>query len=305
MISTLLVANRGEIARRVIRGARTLGIRTVAIYSEPDADAPHVAEADRAVALRGSTATETYLDVAQVLAAARATGADAVHPGYGFLSENAGFARACAGAGLTWVGPDPASIEAMGVKHTAKALAREAGVPTLPDALLDSDDRRRLGARRRGRRLPVAGEGLERRWWRQRDARGPGRGGVGRRRPLRPRRGRAQLRRRHGVPRAPARRAPTHRDPGRRRHARPRRPSRRARVLDPAPAPEGRRGGAVARRVAGAARTDGQHRRRAGGEARLRGRRDRGVPRRRCGRRFRGQAGSRGAELPEGSTSSR
>lgn len=140
MISTLLVANRGEIARRVIRGARTFGIRTVAIYSEPDADAPHVAEADRAVALRGSTATETYLDVAQVLAAARVTGADAVHPGYGFLSENASFARACADAGLTWVGPDPASIEAMGVKHTAKALAREAGVPTLPDALLDSDD---------------------------------------------------------------------------------------------------------------------------------------------------------------------
>ncbi|MEJ2888550.1 ATP-binding protein [Actinomycetospora aeridis] len=140
MISTLLVANRGEIARRVIRGARTLGIRTVAIYSAPDADAPHVAEADRAVALRGSTSAETYLDAEQVLAAARATGADAVHPGYGFLSENAAFARRVADAGLTWVGPDPTSIEAMGVKHTAKALAREAGVPTLPDALLDTDD---------------------------------------------------------------------------------------------------------------------------------------------------------------------
>ena len=140
MISTLLVANRGEIARRVIRAARSLGVRTVAIYSEPDVAAPHVAEADRAVALRGSTATETYLDVAQVLDAARMTGADAVHPGYGFLSENAGFARACADAGLTWVGPDPASIEAMGVKHTAKALARGAGVPTLPDALLETDD---------------------------------------------------------------------------------------------------------------------------------------------------------------------
>ncbi|GAA4774670.1 biotin carboxylase N-terminal domain-containing protein [Actinomycetospora chlora] len=140
MISTLLVANRGEIARRVIRAARALGIRTVAVHSEPDADAPHVAEADRAVALRGSTSSETYLDVEQVLAAARATGADAVHPGYGFLSENAAFARRCAAAGLTWVGPDPAAIAAMGVKHTAKALAREAGVPTLPDALLESDD---------------------------------------------------------------------------------------------------------------------------------------------------------------------
>ena len=172
VISTLLVANRGEIARRVIRGARTLGIRTVAIYSEPDADAPHVAEADRAVALRGSTATETYLDVAQVLAAARATGADAVHPGYGFLSENAAFARACADAGLTWVGPDPASIEAMGVKHTAKALAREAGVPTLPDALLESDDPDDWARAAEGVGFPllVKASGGRRR---QRDARGP------------------------------------------------------------------------------------------------------------------------------------
>ena len=140
MITTLLVANRGEIARRVIRSARAAGLRTVAVFSEPDAGAPHVAEADRAVALRGSTATETYLDTEQVLAAARATGADALHPGYGFLSENATFARAVTAAGMTWVGPDPASIEAMGVKHSAKALAREAGVPILPDALLTGDD---------------------------------------------------------------------------------------------------------------------------------------------------------------------
>jgi acetyl/propionyl-CoA carboxylase alpha subunit len=140
VITTLLVANRGEIARRVFRSARAAGIRTVAVFSEPDADAPHVGEADRAVALTGATAAETYLDQQQVLAAARATGADAVHPGYGFLSENAGFARAVVDAGMTWVGPAPEAIEAMGVKHTAKALAREAGVPTLPDALLHGED---------------------------------------------------------------------------------------------------------------------------------------------------------------------
>lgn len=140
MITTLLVANRGEIARRVIRAAHAGGIRTVAVFSEPDAHDPHVTDADRAVALTGSTSAETYLDQQQILDAARSAGADAVHPGYGFLAENAVFARACADAGLVWVGPPPRCIEAMGVKHTAKALARDAGVPTLPDALLDSDD---------------------------------------------------------------------------------------------------------------------------------------------------------------------
>jgi len=140
VITTLLVANRGEIARRVIRAAHAGGIRTVAVFSEPDAHDPHVTDADRAVALTGSTSAETYLDQQQILDAARSAGADAVHPGYGFLAENAVFARACADAGLVWVGPPPRCIEAMGVKHTAKALARDAGVPTLPDALLDSDD---------------------------------------------------------------------------------------------------------------------------------------------------------------------
>ncbi len=104
-ISRLLIAGRGEIARRIMRTAREMGIGTVAVYAEPDADAPFVREADRAVSLRGMTSQETYLDIENVLAAAERAGADGVHPGYGFLAENADFARALAGAGLTWAGP--------------------------------------------------------------------------------------------------------------------------------------------------------------------------------------------------------
>ncbi|MDN3357999.1 biotin carboxylase N-terminal domain-containing protein [Actinomadura sp. DC4] len=133
MISRLLVANRGEIARRVFRTCRDLGIETVAVFSDPDAGLPHAAEADRAVRLPGATPAETYLDQKAVLAAARAAGADAVHPGYGFLSENAGFAELVTGAGLTWVGPPARAIGAMGLKVEAKRLMRAAGVPVLPD----------------------------------------------------------------------------------------------------------------------------------------------------------------------------
>ncbi|GAA1477239.1 biotin carboxylase N-terminal domain-containing protein [Nocardioides aestuarii] len=131
MIRRLMVANRGEIASRVFRTCRALGIETVAVHSDADADLPYVREADLAVRLPGNTPAETYLDVALLLDAARRTGADAIHPGYGFLSENAGFAAAVEDAGLTWVGPTPASIEAMGSKVEAKRIMREAGVPVL------------------------------------------------------------------------------------------------------------------------------------------------------------------------------
>ncbi|CRK55955.1 Methylcrotonyl-CoA carboxylase biotin-containing subunit [Alloactinosynnema sp. L-07] len=138
MITSLLVANRGEIARRVFRTARDLGIATVAVYSDADADSPHVAEADSAVRLPGNTPTETYLRADLLIQAALDAGADAIHPGYGFLSENAGFAQAVIDAGLTWVGPPVESIERMGSKIESKVLMAAAGVPVL--SKLDPSD---------------------------------------------------------------------------------------------------------------------------------------------------------------------
>ncbi|MBO1415440.1 biotin carboxylase N-terminal domain-containing protein [Streptomyces sp. FH025] len=131
MITNLLVANRGEIARRVFRTCRELGIATTAVHSDPDAAAPHVREADAAVRLPGAAPADTYLRGELIVRAALAAGADAVHPGYGFLSESAEFARAVLDAGLVWVGPPPAAIAAMGSKTAAKRLMAEAGVPVL------------------------------------------------------------------------------------------------------------------------------------------------------------------------------
>ncbi|MFY3382548.1 biotin carboxylase N-terminal domain-containing protein [Paracidovorax sp. MALMAid1276] len=128
----ILIANRGEIARRIIHTAHRMGIDTVAVYSDPDANAQHVREATQAVALGGASSADTYLRTDKLLAAARATGADAVHPGYGFLSENADFAQAVVDAGLTWIGPPPGAIRALGSKAGAKALAQSHGVPCLP-----------------------------------------------------------------------------------------------------------------------------------------------------------------------------
>jgi 3-methylcrotonyl-CoA carboxylase alpha subunit/geranyl-CoA carboxylase alpha subunit len=131
-VTRLLIANRGEIARRVIRTARLMGIQTVAVYSDADRDALHVHEADTAFALGGTLSADSYLRIDKLLQAASDSGADAVHPGYGFLSENAEFAQAVIDAGLTWVGPPPAAIRSLGSKSSAKALAMTHGVPCLP-----------------------------------------------------------------------------------------------------------------------------------------------------------------------------
>ena len=132
MITRLLVANRAEIARRIFRSAREMGIATVAVYADGDADAPFVAEADEAIALDGRSSAESYLDIGKVLAAAARTGADAIHPGYGFLSENAGFARLCEERGITFIGPPSAAIAAMGSKIESRRLMTAAGVPIVP-----------------------------------------------------------------------------------------------------------------------------------------------------------------------------
>ncbi|MEO6985680.1 MAG: biotin carboxylase N-terminal domain-containing protein, partial [Paralcaligenes sp.] len=140
MFTTLLIANRGEIARRVAATAHRLGLRTVAVYSDADAQARHVADCDTAVHIGGSEPRASYLRIDAILDAARQTGAQAIHPGYGFLSENEGFARACADAGIIFVGPPAAAIAAMGSKSAAKTLMAKAGVPLVPGYHGDNQD---------------------------------------------------------------------------------------------------------------------------------------------------------------------
>ena len=144
MLTSLLIANRGEIACRIIRTARRLGIRTIAVYSDADADALHVRRADEAVHIGPSPARESYLAADKIIAAAKQTGAQAIHPGYGFLSENAVFAEAVTQAGLIWVGATPHSIRAMGLKDAAKALMQKAGVPVTPGYLGEDQSPDRL-----------------------------------------------------------------------------------------------------------------------------------------------------------------
>ena len=157
---TVLVANRGEIARRVIRTARALGLRTVAVYSEADSAAPHAREADEAVPIGPASARASYLDPAAILAAARATGAGAIHPGYGFLSENADFARRVEAAGMAFVGPTPEQLAQFGLKHTARSLAERAGVAMTPGTgLLTSADEAIAAADRIGYPVMVKATG--------------------------------------------------------------------------------------------------------------------------------------------------
>src|ERR1700741_1992711 len=144
MLDSLLIANRGEIACRIIRTARSLGVRTIAVYSDADRNALHVRLADEGVRIGAALATESYLLPEKILAAAAQTGARAVHPGYGFLSENPAFAEAVKAADLTWVGPPASALRAMGLKDAAKKLMTKAGVPVTPGYLGDDQDARRL-----------------------------------------------------------------------------------------------------------------------------------------------------------------
>jgi 3-methylcrotonyl-CoA carboxylase alpha subunit len=146
MFSKLLIANRGEIAIRVMRTAHRLGIATVAVYSDADANAAHVAIADEAIRIGPAPARESYLDIAAVISAAKASGAEAIHPGYGFLSENAEFAEACRAAGIVFVGPPGNAIRAMGLKDRAKAIMAEAGVAVVPGYLGEDQSPDRLAS---------------------------------------------------------------------------------------------------------------------------------------------------------------
>ena len=245
MFDKILIANRGEIACRVIKTARRMGIATVAVYSDADAGALHVRMADEAVRIGPAPVGQSYIVIDNILAAVKATGAEAVHPGYGFLSERAEFAEALEAAGVAFIGPPVGAIEAMGDKITSKKLAAEAGVSTVPGYMGLIDDAGHAVTIARRDRLSGDDQGLRRRrrqghahrLERRRGARGVRAVAVG---------GGVELRRRPDLHREVRDPAAAHRDPGARRQARQLPLPRRAGVLDPAAEPEGDRGGALA-----------------------------------------------------------
>jgi acetyl/propionyl-CoA carboxylase alpha subunit len=257
MFGKILIANRGEIAVRIARACRALGVRSVAIYSEADVDALHVRVADEAHPCGPARATESYLDIPGIVAIAQRCGAEAIHPGYGFLSENPDFAQAVIDAGLVFIGPAPDVIRAMGGKIPARERMREAGVRVVPGgrrAISDVESARREAA---DFGYPVIVKASA------------GGGGRGMRRVNDEDELEAALERaasealaafggRHDLPRKISLRPAPHRDPDPRRPARQDGPSRRTRVLDPAPPPEGRRRGACLGHDGGRARGDGR-----------------------------------------------
>ena len=213
MLDSVLIANRGEIACRVIRTARRLGMRTIAVYSEADRNALHVRLADEAVAIGPAPARESYLNIPAIIGAARASGARCIHPGYGFLSENAAFARACAEAGVVFVGPPESSILRMGSKSEARRLMAAAGVPVLPGYDGEEQAPAQLLSEAAAHGFPAAHQahGGRRREGHAHRAR---RGGLRRGARRRATRGRQVLRRRPGAAGAIRRDGPARRDPG-------------------------------------------------------------------------------------------